>query len=71
MIVDITISNSSVFAKVFSLKSIPYNSWVMKAFIVWEKNLVKEHNFLPNRKFHKYFASWPFSRNTRELDSLA
>ena len=32
MIVDITTSNSSVFAKVFSLKSIPYNSWVMRAF---------------------------------------
>ena len=71
MIVDITTSNSSVFAKVFSLKSIPYNSWVMRAFIVWVKNLVKEHNFLPNRKFHKYFVDWPFLRNTRELESLA
>ena len=27
---------------VFSLKNTPYNLWVMMAYIVWEKNLVKQ-----------------------------
>lgn len=40
MIVGIIIL--SVFARVFYLKSTPYNSWVMRVFIVWVKNLVKQ-----------------------------
>ena len=52
MIVGITISNSQVYLlRFFSLKSTPYNSWVMMVFIVWVKNLVKQLSFLPNRKF--------------------
>ena len=57
---------SSIFARIFFLKSIPYNLWVSRVYIVWVKNLVKEINFLPNREFRGFFAGWPFSRNTRE-----
>lgn len=42
----------------------------MRVFIVWIKNLVKQLKFWSNIKFHEYFAGWPFSPNTHELDNL-
>ena len=47
---------SSIFARIFFLKSIPYNLWVIRVYIVWVKNLVKQINFLPNREFRGFFA---------------
>ena len=41
---------------VFSLKNTPYNSWVMRVYIVWVKNLVKQIKFLPNKEFCGYFT---------------
>ena len=72
MIVGITISNSQVYLLgFFSLKSTPYNSWVMRVFIVWVKKLVKHFIFLPNKMFRKYPTRWPFSQSTHKLDNLA
>ena len=57
MIMGIKISNSQVYLLGFSLlKSTLYNLWVMRVFIVWVKNLVKQLHFLPNRIFRGYFA---------------
>ena len=47
---------SSIFARIFFLKSIPYNLWVIRVYIVWVKNLVNQINFLPNREFCGFFA---------------
>ena len=47
---------SSIIARIFFLKGIPYNLWVIMVYIVWVKNLVKQINFLPNREFRGFFA---------------
>ena len=44
------------FARVFSLKNTPFNSWVMGVYIVWVKNLVKHFPFFQTENFAS--TSW-------------
>ena len=58
------LSLSRVMVRVFSLKSTPHNSWLMRVYIVWIKNLIKQHNFFPNRQFCKLALLAKHSQNS-------
>ena len=45
--------------------------WVMRVYIVWVKGKKVTLKNPPGREFCRYLAGQPFSRDTRETDSLA
>ena len=45
--------------------------WVMRVYIVWVKSKKVTLKNPPSRMFREYFIGRPYSRDTREIDSLA
>ena len=49
----------------------PLHLWVMRVYIVWVKDKKDTLKNLPGRMFRDYLTGRPYSRDTRETDSLA
>ena len=45
--------------------------WVMRVYIVWVKEMKVSLKNPPGKMFYEYLVGRPYSRDTRENDSLA
>ena len=58
-------------SRVFLSKQPPHNLWVMRVYIVWVKGKKVTLKNSSSRMFRDYLVGRPYSRDTRENDSLA
>ena len=58
-------------SRVFLSKWPPYNSQVMRVYIVWVKDKKVTLKNSPSRMFHDYLMGRPYPRDTHEINSLA
>ena len=58
-------------SRVFLFECSLLHLWVMRVYIVWVKEMKVSLKNPPGKMFYEYLVGRPYSRDTRENDSLA